>query len=222
MRAEILRTNETVLKKVRASEELYEHVVENLGDYRSWLEEAGFKTPETWVSFAGGEIVFEQKQVSTIPSTDVEGIISRLLILSFDSFGLDSNPNNFLGSELYFVDFFPFLTRNRAFLIQQFDYDPEIVIQRYFQIENILAFYSCRLFKTDFELALRSIRAAREVLLDRFEGILPREKIRLYAGIKLSEKGQYDDYLQIYDRTRYSTYIEEQYVLDLRKKIEEL
>lgn len=95
MRAELLRENETVFKRVEVSKELYDHVEKNLGDYRAWLEGAGFKTPDTIVSYKGKEIVFEQKQVDPAPSTDVEGIVSRISIMSFDRFGLDSNPNNF-------------------------------------------------------------------------------------------------------------------------------
>lgn len=222
MRAEILRGNETVFKRVEASEELYTHVEENLGDYRVWLEEAGFKTPDTKVTYTGTEIVFKQKQVDPTPSTDVEGIVLRISGMSFNRFGLDSNPNNFLGSEPHFVDFFPFLTRDEHLLTQQFDYGPEIAVPRYFQTENVLAFYSARLFKTDPELALRSIRAAREVLLSRFDGVLPREKMRLYAGIRLTEEGAISEYPQVYEFTRYLGPISEQDVSDLRDRIEAL
>lgn len=222
MRAEILRGNETIFKRVEASEELYAHVEENLGDYRAWLEASGFRTPDTKVTYTGTEIVFEQKQVDPTPSTDVEGIVQRITCLSFDRFGLDSNPNNFLGSETHFVDFFPFLTRDEYLLAQQFDYGPEIAIPRYFQTENVLAFYSARLFKTDPELALRSIRAAREVLLGKFDGVLPREKMRLYAGIRLTEEGVIGEYPQVYEFTRYLGPISEQDVSDLRGRIEAL
>lgn len=222
MRAELLRENETVFKRVEVSKELYDHVEKNLGDYRAWLEGAGFKTPDTIVSYKGKEIVFEQKQVDPAPSTDVEGIVSRISIMSFDRFGLDSNPNNFLGNEPYFVDFFPFLTRDAHLLAQQFDYGPEVAIPRYFQTENVLAFYSARLFKIDPVLALRSIRAAKEVLLSRFEGILPREKMRLYAGIRLTEESAIGNYPQVYEFTRYLGHIREQDVSDLRRKIEAL
>jgi len=203
-----VRTNVTskgrrIIKKVSGSQYTYDHIFSQLNDYRNWLHGSGFKTPETKVRYKEGQIIFDQEQVTTTVSLRVESIIDKICKLSFSNFGLDSNPNNFLGNrQIYFVDFFPFLTKDARVLSEQFDYCVEEASQRYFTIENILTFYVVRLFKKNTFQAMKALKYTKEIILRNYQTILPREKVRLLQALKFFEMKNMSKYSQIYVDTK--------------------
>ncbi len=166
MRAELVRESGRVIKKASASPYLFRHLTDNLQGYRDWLHEAGFRTPETQIRYSSGHVVFEQEEVAGEICLDIESVIGKIRRLSFSTYGMDSNPHNFLGNgEVSFVDFFPLLTRDTQALDQQFDYSSQEALQRYFTPENILMFYVVRMFKEDSAKAMVALNLVKDDLI---------------------------------------------------------
>lgn len=208
MRAEVVCESGRFIKRVESPGFLFKHLTTNLTGYRNWLHKAGFKTPDTKVHYKDGYIIFDQEQIDAGICENVKSVISKFRQLSFDIYGLDSNPRNFLGErDVYFVDFFPLLTRNTLALEQQFDYPSGEATQRYFTLENVLMFYVVRAFKENPVWAYEALKLVKSDLLAKYETVLPREKVRLLNALLLSEQGKILEYPQFYADTKKLTTI---------------
>lgn len=198
MRSKITFQKDLVIKKVKASEFLFEFVTTNIQDYMCWMRRAGFLVPKTELTYEKGEIVFRQERIEKSSVLSPAKIISKIRTLSFENFGLDPNPGNFQGNDNeYFVDFFPFLARNNRVLSEQFDYKLDEVYARFFKSENVLLTYCIRLYKIDPEASINSIKYIKKELLEEFDAVLPREKARL-LWILIPKQAKNSDLFEIY------------------------
>jgi len=204
MRAEVEKRDGRIIKSVYASPYLFSAMEQNLSQYAMWLASAGFRVPDTRVSYKNGLAIFDQELIISCEPINSLEIIRRMRDMNFDFFGMDSNPNNFLGARNpYFVDFFPFLIKEKNVLSEQFDYPTEIVIQRYFVKVNIISTFINRLFKSVPKQAVESVRKVSDFLLSEYDFILPREKSRLYKGLEIfTSHGNLLDYLDFYEASK--------------------
>ncbi len=210
MRAEIHIDNQTIYKRVPATEYAYEVIKNELQGYRDWLGDVGISSPTTNVRFVDNSLVFEQDVIASKESRNISEIVQALTKLKFDRYGIDSNPANFLGqNKIEFVDFYPLPVRDSRLLDEEFDYGHEEALDRYFKIGNVLTFYSIRLFKSSRENALESLKAGKNVLVTEYQEIHPREKIRLLLALRLNEQDKMDEYKRAYTVTRYAKSISE-------------
>ncbi len=203
MRCDVSVNKNRFVKKVEATKYLFKYISVHLPYYFKWLETAGFRTPQTDLTFQDGYIVINQERIAEKPILFSGHIVNRIKSLTFDKYGLDSNPNNFLGpGGEYFVDIFPFLVRNDHVIYQQFEYDIREVYKRYFSLENILATYSVRLFKQDYANGVQSLLYLKSYFLENFKTILPREKMRLLTALQLRDTPNSDLFLSYYAKSK--------------------
>ncbi|MBN1169162.1 hypothetical protein JXA63_04705 [Candidatus Woesebacteria bacterium] len=200
MRAETEIRSGRILKKVEGSQYLFDKIGSEMEQYQVWLEDSGLRVPDTIVTFSDGIITFDQEYLGANHCESVISIVEILQGMSFDRFGMDSNPGNFMGDEqVYFVDFFPFLIRDNQVLSEQFDYPIETVLQRYFSATNVVSTFINRLFRENFEAAMVAVSKSADMLVSEFGEMLPREKDRLLMGIELAQAGgSGQDYISYY------------------------
>lgn len=186
MRVVIDCKSKSVIKKASGSQYLFHCIQTLLNDYTQWLSGVGFVAPETTVSYDADMITFTQIRVTGGKTRNIDEIVTMLQKLNFSTYGLDASPNNFLGQDsIYFVDFFPFLVRDERIVAEQFNYNITDVYQRYFTISNILLCLINRMFKLNPGKARYALVFTKNVLLDGYDQLLPRDKLRLLRALEV-------------------------------------
>lgn len=188
MRSQIYCDGDVCLKKVRTEKYVFECMLDNLDYLESTMNKCGLFLPETIIAYMDGELIFEQHWIHGRFCQDYNELCRIFMGFDYSRFGLDSNPNNFilgLDNKIYMIDLFPFLMRDREILRVQFAYSVNEALLRYFQLVNVISTYIARLFLRSYDLAISALSLNRAFLKDNFKDILPREKLRLLAGMEL-------------------------------------
>ena len=197
MRAEIEKKGGLIIKRVPAGKLLYEFVASEILDYCAWLSESGFEAPHTELEYDNGKMVFSQKFLPEGRTEDVGAILRILKKLDTAKYGIDSNPNNFVGKNtIHFVDLFPLPIKSDSALGWQFDYPVATVIRRYFTKVNILATFINRLFKIDAEGAKMALEQSAGTLVGDYDDMLEREKTRMLKAMTGVEGEEYKKYYE--------------------------
>lgn len=144
-----------IIKQYELSPAQQQGIQQYLPEYVSWIDQIGFKTPDTELSLDGQTLIFLQAYIQGFHPGIHNWIAIIDLILRQPEqmpYGLDANPLNFIFNErgIYFIDFYPLLvSSNHAFLASQFSYDRKLILTRYFNKWNVLVCFLNRLKKND-------------------------------------------------------------------------
>lgn len=223
MRTKIAKRDNCITKKARASFFLFDSIKNNLSDYRNWLYSCGIESVETKIDYCDNEIVFKQQLLSENKPFEEKELLQDICKLNFGKFGIDANPSNFICHDKpYFVDFFPFLMRDKKVLTEQFDYGFKEICMRYFCLENILATFITRMFIIDPTRAVSSLIFVKERLIYGYERILDREKFRLFGALQLYRSRKIDEFPEFYRSTKRKNIINSIDSKKLKEKIEKL
>lgn len=173
-----------VYKRTKISESVDKVLTkENLDIYIEWLRQYFF-VPETEIVKGDGEVIFKQQYIKPTPNYDVIKILDQLnKIQEPPVFGLDTNPGNFIFNKdkIYYVDFYPFLWDTGDSLYDQFEEsDIHTLVMRYFTRSNMMAFFTARLFRENWEDGLKAINKLYSYSLTC---VCEREKLRLNAAL---------------------------------------
>src|SRR3989344_2616003 len=187
MRAVIHDRGDLIEKRVAITEAVANSVKLSLVQYIEWLEKVGFFVPKTELIYQKYQMVFLQEKIVADKLVDFKVVLVRLSRLRFVKYGIDAHPNNFLASNgrVYFVDFYPFLLNDAVVLQRQFNYSVPEVRRRYFSPDNISAFCTVRLFLENKDYAYLILKYAMRKNFFRLERVLPRERCRLLAALRL-------------------------------------
>lgn len=206
MRAErLIIENDRIFKNVKTELPVFKALGDNFDSYKKWLENENICVPNTKIDYENDTLIFDQELIKGNRSLQYKRITETILNLDYSNFGLDSNPENFLDMDgkIYFIDFYPFLKRDNNLLEYQFDYSPEEVTKRYFNKTNVLATFLIRLYKSDPVEMIQLLKKQKQFLIDEYQEILPREKIRFYEILRIEKKDSPKScFKDIYEKTK--------------------
>jgi len=202
-----------IIKKVHCSPLLGESILAKMEDYVKSLETIGICSPPTKTEYLNrvGVLKFTQQIIRNDGDEFPHQQIIRALKNYDWKYGIDSNPNNFFfcRGNIFNVDFFPFLTREKSLLKEQFNYPVKMVLRRYFSAPNTIVSYIIRLYKEKPREAKGITICNAGYIIKNYQEILPREKLRLYTAIRLFNKNKTDCFSEFYKNSKEVSSIDE-------------
>lgn len=175
----------------------------HLAAYKAWVIGLGFTDPNTQVAQQGNDIVINQNYIrGTEPTaTHWQEVCDVIVGLPLNMpYGLDANPLNFIftGTEIYFIDYYPLLVSDAAYVAQQFSYEYSEVKARYYFAPSVLICFLNRLRKIDKQAFEKLRDTYSPYLSDNAGGLLPRDTYRFAMASKLNDA----DYQAMYTASK--------------------
>lgn len=192
-------SGDDIIKKYKTTATQQEKVISYFDEYAEWIKSCGFVVPRTKLDQRQEELELRQQYIlGHIPSSKDWLHLTRILMNLPENMknGLDANPANFIfsGSDIYFVDFYPLLVRDKTdFLRSQFSYGEDTVMQRYFNKWAVIVCFLNRLRVVDPFSFNNCLHVVAVNLLPNISHIPGRDARRLLSAGRLNTE-RYKEY----------------------------